>query len=503
MPIQHPTRSILRSILDFVMLIVVLIFTGPFVKIFDYFSMSSRNCFTTHKRHAKKVANVQAQVRRWIQGGRKGQMCSARPGWKSFSIHKVDKRGFYQVEVDLNDIIEIDVVKKRLTIEPGMMMGQLTKILTDKGFTIPVVPELDTLTVGGLICGGGIETSSHHHGLFSDVVTSFELVTADGDVLNCSETENSDYFYAVPGSSGTVGFLTSATIPLIPAGKYMQIEYVHVDSIPNAVKLMQQRNKNHAYVEGIIYSMTDVMLMFGDMTSNPSDPSRINYINRWYKPFFHNIVENVMNNIKSSKNNAKYIEYFPLRDYFHRHSRGMFWQAENTLPALSNPLILLLFGWLHPLNTHAVWRLLPKFVIRFITGDQLLQDFCVPTVKLDEFLQKCDTIFKVYPIWLCPVKMQNKSMAKTPEIYGGDYMDLGFYGPPINSEHSISDRIRECEQYMLKNNGFLGIYAEIFLTKGELRQIHCTAAYDKVRNSSSSCRQGFPDVFDKITRRIK
>lgn len=112
MPIQHPTRSILRSILDFVMLIVVLIFTGPFVKIFDYFSMSSRNCFTTHKRHAKKVANVQAQVRRWIQGGRKGQMCSARPGWKSFSIHKVDKRGFYQVEVDLNDIIEIDVVKK-------------------------------------------------------------------------------------------------------------------------------------------------------------------------------------------------------------------------------------------------------------------------------------------------------------------------------------------------------------------------------------------------------
>lgn len=29
-----------------------------------------------------------------------------------------------------------------------MMMGQLTKILTDKGFTIPVVPELDTLTVG-------------------------------------------------------------------------------------------------------------------------------------------------------------------------------------------------------------------------------------------------------------------------------------------------------------------------------------------------------------------
>ncbi|XP_021962205.1 delta(24)-sterol reductase [Folsomia candida] len=503
MAIHQPSRSILRSILDFVMLIVLLIFIGPCVKIFNYFNMSTRNCYTTHKRHAKKVENVQAQVRRWIEGGRKGHMCTAKPGWKSFSIHKVDKRGFYKVEVDLNDIIEIDVENKRLIVEPGMMMGQLTKILTDKGFTIPVVPELDSLTVGGLICGAGLETSSHHYGVFADAVTSFELVTADGDVLNCSETENSDYFYAVSHSYGTIGFLTSVTIPLIPAGKYMQIEYVYVDSIPNAVKLMQQRNKNHAYVEGIIYSMTDVMLMFGDMTSNPSDPSRINYINRWYKPFFHNIVENVMNRMKSSKNNAKYIEYFPLRDYFHRHSRGMFWQFENTLPALSNPLIMLLFGWVHPFNVHAMWALFPNFMYRFITRSQVIQDFCVPTVKLDEFLQKCDTIYKVYPIWLCAAKLQNRSMVKTPAVYGGDYMDLGFYGTPIDVGRSIADRIRECEQYLLKNDGFLGLYADVFLSNEELRQMFYTIPYDKVRNASSSCRKAFPDVFDKAMRRIK
>lgn len=112
MAIHQPSRSILRSILDFVMLIVLLIFIGPCVKIFNYFNMSTRNCYTTHKRHAKKVENVQAQVRRWIEGGRKGHMCTAKPGWKSFSIHKVDKRGFYKVEVDLNDIIEIDVENK-------------------------------------------------------------------------------------------------------------------------------------------------------------------------------------------------------------------------------------------------------------------------------------------------------------------------------------------------------------------------------------------------------
>ena len=29
------------------------------------------------------------------------------------------------------------------------------------GWTIPIVPELDDLTVGGLVMGTGIETSSH------------------------------------------------------------------------------------------------------------------------------------------------------------------------------------------------------------------------------------------------------------------------------------------------------------------------------------------------------
>jgi len=33
-------------------------------------------------------------------------------------------------------------------------------------YTLPVLPELDALTVGGLVNGVGIESSSHIHGLF-------------------------------------------------------------------------------------------------------------------------------------------------------------------------------------------------------------------------------------------------------------------------------------------------------------------------------------------------
>ena len=68
-----------------------------------------------------------------------------------------------------------------------------------------LVPELDDLTVGGLVMGTGIETSSHIYGLFQHICLSFELVLADGSVVTCSPENNPDLFYSVPWSYGTLG----------------------------------------------------------------------------------------------------------------------------------------------------------------------------------------------------------------------------------------------------------------------------------------------------------
>ena len=45
-------------------------------------------------------------------------------------------------------------------------MGQLNRTLNRLGWTLAVLPELDDLTVGGMVMGTGIETSSHKYGLF-------------------------------------------------------------------------------------------------------------------------------------------------------------------------------------------------------------------------------------------------------------------------------------------------------------------------------------------------
>lgn len=46
------------------------------------------------------------------------------------------------------DVLKINVETREVTVEPLVTMGQLTATLIPLGWTIPVLPELDDLTVG-------------------------------------------------------------------------------------------------------------------------------------------------------------------------------------------------------------------------------------------------------------------------------------------------------------------------------------------------------------------
>jgi len=64
--------------------------------------------------------------------------------------------------------------------------------------------------------GGGIESTSHKYGLWQNICHSYELVLADGSIVTCSRDQDSDLFYAIPWSYGTLGFLTAVEIDIVP-----------------------------------------------------------------------------------------------------------------------------------------------------------------------------------------------------------------------------------------------------------------------------------------------
>ncbi len=87
--------------------------------------------------------------------------------YKSITLQTLTyKKRLYPIEVDLPDILSVDENRRVVAVEPSVTVGQLNDYLISQGWTLPVVPELDDLTVGGLVMGGGIESTSHKHGLF-------------------------------------------------------------------------------------------------------------------------------------------------------------------------------------------------------------------------------------------------------------------------------------------------------------------------------------------------
>lgn len=89
------------------------------------------------------------QVRAWNDDGRKSTMCTARPGWMAVSLRVGKyKKTMRNINVNLIDVLQVDIDRRVVRVEPLVSMGQITATLNPLGWTLPIVPELDDLTVG-------------------------------------------------------------------------------------------------------------------------------------------------------------------------------------------------------------------------------------------------------------------------------------------------------------------------------------------------------------------
>ena len=62
---------------------------------------------------------------------------------------------------------------------------------------------------------------------------------SDGSVVVCSEDNNSDLFHAIPWSYGTLGFLASVEIDIIPAKRFIQLNYKPTYSQSEMIEVMK------------------------------------------------------------------------------------------------------------------------------------------------------------------------------------------------------------------------------------------------------------------------
>ncbi|OQV23532.1 Delta(24)-sterol reductase [Hypsibius exemplaris] len=454
------------------------------------------------KQHDARVEEIQQQVRNWHTGGRLRRMCTARPGWLTISFRTpLYKQSLNAIRINLMDILEVNTEKRTVYAEPLVTMGQLTATLNPLGYTLPVIPELDDLTLGGLIMGVGIETSSHIYGLFQETVVSVEMVLQDGSRVRCSKDENSELFMAVPWSHGSLGFLVAAEIRIIPARRYVKLEYFPAYSAAEFTDLFAEksleRDKNH-FVEGILYTKDSGVVMTGSMTDS-AESGKENSIGHYWKPWFYKHVESFL------KKRITGIEYIPLRHYYHRHTKSIFWMLHNIIPFGNHPAFRYLLGWMVPPKVSFLKLTQGETIRRLYEERQMIQDMLVPLAHLRKSIDYFDKEIDLYPLWFCPFWLPSRPGFLHPASMEGDgemYVDIGAYGEPLSPNFKFRASTRKLETFVRENNGFQMLYADSYMTAEEFRGMFDHTLYDKMRRDLD-CVKAFPDIYEKTNRNAR
>lgn len=122
--------------------------------------------------HHKRVSAIVDQIKAWDAAGRQRPMRTARANWQAMSTKLSSNKGdCHLIQTrHLNLILDVDTTSAvpSITVEPSVTMGDISDVLAPMGYALEVNVEMESITVGGVALGFGMEVNSHK-GTFSSV----------------------------------------------------------------------------------------------------------------------------------------------------------------------------------------------------------------------------------------------------------------------------------------------------------------------------------------------
>jgi FAD/FMN-containing dehydrogenase len=158
-----------------------------------------------------------ADVMRCVDFARdQGVLLAVRSGGHNIAGNAVCDGGLM---LDLSPMksVRVDPAARTARVEAGVTLGEFDHEAQAFGLATPLGIN-STTGVAGLTLGGGFGWLSRSCGMTVDNLLSADVVTASGELVTASETENRDLFWAIRGGSGNFGVVTSFEFKLHPVG---------------------------------------------------------------------------------------------------------------------------------------------------------------------------------------------------------------------------------------------------------------------------------------------
>ncbi len=177
----------------------------------------------------------------------------------------------------MNQVEEIDVQNKTVTVQAGVILQNLQKMLGTNGYLFP----LDLGAKGSCMIGGNIASNAGglqalRYGVMRNLVLGMEVVLADGTIISSmSKMLKNNAGYNLKqlfiGSEGTLGIITKAVLKIEDLPKSRNTAFIAVESFERANQLLQLSKKH------LKNDLTSFELLWQDyyrlMTSPPSPSS--------------------------------------------------------------------------------------------------------------------------------------------------------------------------------------------------------------------------------------
>ena len=124
---------------------------------------------------------------------------------------------------NLTGISHVDHVKNQVTVGAGTRLSELNTLLDAEGLAMANLGDIAYQTVAGAISTSTHGTGKALTGLAGQVV-AMTLVNGHGEILECSDTTNSDILDVGRVSVGALGIITEYTLQVVPSFRLRALE---------------------------------------------------------------------------------------------------------------------------------------------------------------------------------------------------------------------------------------------------------------------------------------
>jgi FAD/FMN-containing dehydrogenase len=219
------------------------------------------------------------------------------------------------VTVDLAKLNSIDVNAEDSTVSvgPAATWDAVFAKLDPLGLSV-AGGRVAGVGVGGLTLGGGLSHFSPRYGWTCDTVTAFEVVLADGSIVEANETQNTDLFHGLRGGCNNFGIVTQVDLKTFEQGVvWAATIYSPLSTVDDQIRIFaklaaaENYDENASFFTGFGYSQSKNMtVVTNDLVFTKAVESPPYYKGFLDQPSFYNS-SSLTNMTELSKQKASYL----------------------------------------------------------------------------------------------------------------------------------------------------------------------------------------------------